>query len=246
MRRALSACALLASLIAPAPAPAQPEDRARLQAAWDALASPDEGRASRALLTLAANPGPAVAFLQGHLPPVKDDPDRIRALIDDLGADGRARWLAAADELAYLGPYARPHVERALAAGPPPALANRLRELLARLPRPARPAGPRGGGAGFGGNSVSVQNVNGQVRIVIDGEEIDVDALRGGPGAAAGRAAADRPEPWLRATRAIALLRHVATPEARALLEALAAGEPDAAPTREAKLALKELADAAP
>ena len=46
-----------------------------------------------------------------------------------------------------------------------------------------------------------------------------------------------------RATRAVALLRHVATPEARAILTALAAGEPDAVPTREAMLALKELAD---
>jgi hypothetical protein len=255
MRRAIPACALVLWWwgVLPTAATAQ-EDRVRLQAAWDALASPDEGRASRALLTLAANPGPAVAFLGEHLPPVRDDAERIGALLDDLGSDQRARWTAAADALAYLGPYARPHVERALAAGPPAALAHRLRELLERLPQPERDRDPgRGPGRGFGpfpgggAGSVSVQNINGQVRITVDGQTIDLDRLRGrARGAGAPARDAGRPDPWLRATRAVALLRHLGSPDARAILARLADGEPDAAPTREAKLALKELADAAP
>jgi hypothetical protein len=49
------------------------------------------------------------------------------------------------------------------------------------------------------------------------------------------------PPAWLRAARAIAVLENIATPEARQLLESLAAGERDALPTREAKAALERL-----
>jgi RNA polymerase sigma factor (sigma-70 family) len=49
------------------------------------------------------------------------------------------------------------------------------------------------------------------------------------------------PPAWLRAARAVAVLENIATPEARQLLESLAAGERDALPTREAKAALERL-----
>ncbi len=54
--------------------------------------------------------------------------------------------------------------------------------------------------------------------------------------------APERPSaPWLRAVRAIAVLEHVGTPEARAALVEIAGGEPDALPTREARAALGRL-----
>jgi RNA polymerase sigma factor (sigma-70 family) len=49
---------------------------------------------------------------------------------------------------------------------------------------------------------------------------------------------------WLRAVRAIALLESIGTPEARAILETLAAGEAEALPTQEARAALQRLGNA--
>jgi hypothetical protein len=46
---------------------------------------------------------------------------------------------------------------------------------------------------------------------------------------------------WLRALRAIELLEYFATPEARASLEGLAEGAPEARLTQEAKAALERL-----
>jgi hypothetical protein len=46
---------------------------------------------------------------------------------------------------------------------------------------------------------------------------------------------------WVRAVRAVTLLEHLATPEARAQLQALAAGESDALPTSAARAALERL-----
>src|SRR5207249_10739415 len=50
----------------------------------------------------------------------------------------------------------------------------------------------------------------------------------------------------LRSIRAIEVLEHIATPEARELLRKLAVGTPDARLTREAKAALERLVERAP
>jgi hypothetical protein len=49
---------------------------------------------------------------------------------------------------------------------------------------------------------------------------------------------------WTRAVRAIVLLEHFATPGAVAILRDMAAGHPDAQPTKVAKDALKRLGEA--
>src|SRR5205807_1256969 len=46
---------------------------------------------------------------------------------------------------------------------------------------------------------------------------------------------------WTRAVRAVVLLEHVGTPDAVAILKALATGHPDAQPTKEARAALARL-----
>jgi hypothetical protein len=46
---------------------------------------------------------------------------------------------------------------------------------------------------------------------------------------------------WVRAVRAIALLEHIGTQEAKQLLESLASGEPDALPTEQARAAFDRL-----
>ena len=56
------------------------------------------------------------------------------------------------------------------------------------------------------------------------------------------RAGDGHKQKWTRAVRAILLLEHVGTPEARALLKSMASGHVDACPTRSAKDALARLA----
>jgi hypothetical protein len=83
-----------------------------------------------------------------------------------------------------------------------------------------------------------VQNINGQVRIMIDGQLVDLSG--------AGKVV-HPPRPnllWTRATRAVALLESLGTPEARGILETVAGGEADAPPTQEARAALKRLKEA--
>jgi hypothetical protein len=54
-------------------------------------------------------------------------------------------------------------------------------------------------------------------------------------------APAGPPRSWVRAARAVGILEHINTPEARQLLQELADGEADALPTVEAKAALERL-----
>ena len=51
----------------------------------------------------------------------------------------------------------------------------------------------------------------------------------------------DHKKKWTRAVRAIALLQHLGTPEARAILDDMATGHPDAFPTKAAKQAVATL-----
>jgi hypothetical protein len=216
-----------------------PLDPQHLEALWTDLASPDDARSSRALLALAASPETAVPFLAARLEPVRRDPVRIRQLIEQLGDPQRPRRLDAIERLTYLGEYARRDLETALQARPEGDVATSLREILDQLPLvPEPPGGRNRRRGGFAGGNVSVQNINGQVTITVDGKPVQV---AGGPDPQA-----SRPDPWRRAVRAIALLERAGTPEARKVLDTLATGEDDAPPTREARIALRGLDANAP
>jgi hypothetical protein len=86
------------------------------------------------------------------------------------------------------------------------------------------------------GKSVSVSSGPGGIKIIIDGQPLDLAALAK-PVVVAPRVNTQ----WLRATRTVALLETFGTPEARAVLEALAGGERATVPTQEAKAALERL-----
>jgi hypothetical protein len=95
-------------------------------------------------------------------------------------------------------------------------------------PAPPVPVMPKG-------RNVSVTNINGEIRILIDGQPLNLTPLPPPP------PPPGPPAQWIRAVRAVTLLEHLATPEAHAMIEAIANGEADALPTIAAKEALGRL-----
>src|SRR5207244_2181636 len=76
--------ALILLGIAASVATAQPAAKPTIDTRWAELASPDEGKATRALLALAATPKDTTAFLQAQLKPVKADAKRVAQLVKAL------------------------------------------------------------------------------------------------------------------------------------------------------------------
>lgn len=229
-RRTLAAatCALLAAGALTAAAPSAKAD-ARLEGLWADLASENEADAGRALLALAARPKDAVALIAARLAPVKVDAARFAKLLEQLDEGDFDRRLAARREIEYLGKFARPLLDKALEGEPSPEVRKAVGDLLRRLPPEGKQEVPK-----LRGNSVSIANRNGDLQIVIDGKVLDLAAL-------AKQAVYPTNAQWLRAARAVALLESVGTPEAKAALRALAAGQAGARPTDEAKAALGRL-----
>ncbi len=200
-------------------------------AAWTDLASPDEIKAARALLALSETPKETVAFLADHLKPVKADKSAIAQLVKDLDSDDVKVRDAASRELEYLGKYAKPELERYLEKPPSPEVKKRLGNVLDKVPSDEKtPAAmPQ-----IKGRSVGVSNVGGNITIMIDGKPLDLTTLAPPP--------PPPPNPgWVRAARATVILEHIGTPEARQVLERLADGEKEAAPTKAAREALERL-----
>lgn len=218
-------------------APAAAADDKTAQA-WADLTGTDDVKIARAILTLGGTPKETVQFLKGNLYPVKADAKRVEKLIADLDSDKYPVREAAAQQLEYLGKYIKADLEKAAADGKSEEVKRRAKQLLERLPSDGKkkdPAAPAGGKNGA--QNVQVQNNNGQIRIIVNGAVIDPNAP-----AAAAKMLPMGPSPmWIRATRAIAILEHVATPEAKQLLEAIAGGEADALPTQQAKAALARM-----
>ncbi len=200
---------------------------------WTDLTAADEATVVRALLTLGQNPRDTVAFLKDHLIPVKADSQRVAKLVANLDSDQFAVREQAAADLEYLGKYIRADLEKALAQAASAEAMQRIQQLLDKLPRPVKDPKPAPQANNNGAN-VQVIVVNGQRRIIVNGVEVD-----GNPKPAS--TPVGPPTTWVRAVRAIALLEHINTPEARELLKSMAAGEADALPTAQAKAALERL-----
>jgi hypothetical protein len=199
----------------------------RLDGHWADLASPDEARATRAALSLAATKE-AVSFLKDHLKPVKVDPKRLAQLIAQLDSEEFTKREEAAAELDYYGKFIKADLEKAKTDNASAEVKKRVQGLLDRSA--GETADPAAAPA-LAGRSVSVSNVNGKVTILIDGKPLDLTP-KSPP--------APRPA-WVRAARAAAVLEHVGTPEARKVLEGMADGEAEAPPTKAAKEALDRL-----
>lgn len=209
-------------------------DPPRLDALWADLASPDEAKATRAALALAASKE-AVSFLKDHLKPVKADAKRVAQLVQQMDSDDFSKREEAAAELDYLGKFIKADLEKAMKAKPSAEVKKRVQAMLDRIAgETATPAVP----PALTGRNVAVSNVNGNITIVVDGKVVSPSGRL--IGAAAVPASARRMG-WVRAARAAAVLEFVGTPEARKVLERLSDGEAEAPPTKAAKEALGRL-----
>lgn len=220
---------LLAVLILTAPAFAQPTPETR----WADLASPDEAKATRAMLGLAATPKETVALMKERLQPVKADSKRVEQLVGQLKSSNFTVRNQAMAELEYLGKYIKTDLEKAQKNNSDAETGSRLKQLLDKMPNEQKAPTPMPFKAGAG-SSVSVSNINGQIRIMIDGVPLELTAQA--PSLPPG------PSPqWIRAVRAVTILEHLGTPEAQRILQAIAAGETGALPTAAAQEALKRM-----
>jgi hypothetical protein len=223
--------AILLVLVLAGSAAARDASDKTLESLWDALSSDDAARSSLAALKLAAKGKDAVAFLEKKLKPVKVDAKQVAKWIKQLDEDNFEDREAAQAELLYLGKFIKPALEKALNGTPSVEVSKRLQVLLQRIQdeepiKKADPGIPAGGG-------VSISTVNGKMTIRIGGKVIDLNPrviVKPGPLPV-----------WQRAARATAVLEHLNTPEAKALLKKMADGEADALPTKAAKEALKRL-----
>ncbi|MBY0232049.1 MAG: hypothetical protein K2W96_22420 [Gemmataceae bacterium] len=204
---------------------------AGLDDSWADLASDNEAKAARAVLAFAAKGKDAVAYLGKRLRAVQAGPKQVKGWLKALDADDFDDRQKAADELAYEGKRLKPDLEKFLEEGKPsPEQRKRVQGILDRLASEEPPKKwempPLVGG-------VSISSAGGKVKIRIGGKELDLTPR-----------IIERPGPlpaWKRAARASAVLEHLGTPEAKALLKKLAEGDPEAMPTKAAKEALERL-----
>ena len=227
---AVSVAEALAQAAADPAAPTGPDSgagQAFLEARWVDLEK-GEPTASMALLELNARPKESVPFLKERMKPLKIDAERVRALLTELGSKDEAVWKPAFEELEYFDPR----------------LAIGLETLMADV-RDA-PARQR-----------MVAVMSGRAADSNDGKQVDLRKAGGGfnffsrPGGSwwaeaevklinstPGRNPKSK---WTRAVRAIALLEHLATPEAVTILKRVSLGHEEAQPTVEARSSLKRL-----
>lgn len=203
------------------------------QEAWWADLEKDEGPATRAALKFAARPDETVAFLAKEMKPLKVDDDLMKTLLLWLASDQDELWKTAFEQLEYFDPRLVHELPLLMNLVTEPPARQRLVEVMS-----GREMGSLKGKeitlrpVGEDGYNFFAENFGSwwaEHKI----ERINAFAW--------GRTH----KKWIRAVRAIAVLEHIATPDARALLEAMAGGHPDAQPTRAAREALARLADPA-
>src|SRR5262249_25722995 len=144
------------------------EPASSLDNLWADLASPDEAKATRAALRVAASKE-GVAYLKEHLKPVKADPKQVAQLIEQLDNDDFAKREEAGEELDYFGKFIKGDMEKVVAGKTSAEVKKRVQDMLDRI---ASEAAVPGVAPAITGNSVSVSNNNGKVTILIDGKPL--------------------------------------------------------------------------
>lgn len=208
--------------------PAADAKTATVQAAWEDLLK-EEPHASSALLRMASQPDATVALLREQLAPATLTMDELLELLAALESEDEAVWRPAAERMQYYDPR----------------LAMGLEELMDMVEK--NPARSRLVHILSGRNSYQLTYENIELRKYGEGDDVSFNFYDSD--ARSSWWAEHRIERindqhlttnahWLRAVRAIVLLEHIGTPEARAVVDGLATGHPDAQPTRAAKDAI--------
>jgi hypothetical protein len=216
-----------------APGAAGTPAKSALQSAWYHLAGDDQAAVARAVIAFGRSPGEAVAFLKQHLRPVKADAKLLERWFAELDAEDSTARALAQEELEYLGKYIKEDLKKALKAPGSAEARKRMQQLLDRIDTAEKQSQPTPTPKVMG-RSVGVSNVNGQIKVIVDGVPLDLTPRVITP--------VGPPRPWVRAARAVGILEGLGTPEARQLLEVIAQGESAAMPTVEARAALGRLA----
>jgi hypothetical protein len=197
--------------------------------AWWADLEKEEEPASRALLKMSTRPEEAVAFLKVRMKPLTIKAGEVRGLLLKVGSRNEKVWKPAFEELEYFDPRLAIDLETLMERITETPARQRMVEVLS-----GREAGSLGEAA------IQLHNIGGGrgFNFVARGSwwaEHRVERLN-----------SDRwgtyKKKWARAVRALVLLEHIGTPDALAILKAMATGHPDAQPTKVAKEALERVA----
>ncbi|WP_165226588.1 cellulase family glycosylhydrolase [Aquisphaera insulae] len=195
----------------------------------------DEVEASRALLILSTRPAEVVPFLKEQLRPLRLDAVRLKAYLLRLVSPNEALAKKAFEDLEYFDPRLAMDLTALMEKTTETPMRQRLVEVLS------------------GRERGSLKEIAVELRSFDNGKnfnffqpnvgswwaERDLSLLNT-------RGWGDNKRKWTRAVRAIALLEHIGTPEARKILEDMATGHPDALPTRVAAEAVRRLRDSRP
>jgi hypothetical protein len=207
---------------APSPKPTSEQQRKGLESMWADLLSTDEYVASRAALRFAAFGGAAVTFTAEHLRSLRLSKQLLDELLRDLGRGDAKRVENAYRTFAYLDPRLAMTKQELCDALLNPDLNRVLAAVLCDLPIDA-----------FAEGEWHWYSPDNQVFCFTCGKIINRLAAI----TVANIGKRDRKATWVRATRAVAVLEFLDTPQSRAVLDDLATGHPDAVPTKAAKLA---------
>lgn len=187
----------------------------------------DDPAASRAVIGLYKQPEHAVPYLKAKLLPLKLDADRCTKLLADLGSEDEKTWKAAWEELDYLDPRLAIDLQTLMNDVTANPARTRMVELFSERQADS-----------LVGKKVFIRVVGNEGYNFSDGRgswwaehKVErIGALIWTPKIA-----------WVRANRGVAILEQIGTPEAAKVLEAMATGHEDAAPTKAAKEALERL-----
>jgi hypothetical protein len=203
--------------------------RSPMDALWIDLEK-DEEIATRALLKFADHPKEAVAYFAEAMKPLTIDADWVQVRLMRLGNKvDEEVWRGAIEELEYFDPRLAIDLEKLMTDVTDSPARQRMVEVLSgRQPEQLK------------GKPITLRKVGEDGFNFFDGRgswwaEHRVDRLMSRDGDS-------YKKKWTRAIRAMALLEHIGSPEATAVLKAMATGHMDARPTKSAKEALARLA----
>lgn len=197
----------------------------------------NEPHASRALLKFSTRPNESVPYFADRMGPLRADPDWLQVRLKNLGSDKPEVWKPAFEELEYHDPRLTLGLETLMKDVTEAPARQRLVEVLS-----GRPAGS------LAGKKVDLRRFGEGKEIAFNFVDPQAGSWWAEPSIARLNATnwGNPKKKWTRAVRALALLEHIGTRGAVAILAEMATGDPDAQPSKVAKEALERVSGKAP